>query len=182
MNRDAHMARPKHTCCYHGHGHGHGIFICEYDTVRVTVTGYLFMNGDDIWKQPSPTSETAVQSQVLEAKREYIFPAMVGVCLEISVFSAWWWLGIIVFSRGTRVSAWYCFSQGACQRISSIPYIHSFGHRCLVKKVIHGSKPIKTPHHVFVLPIMGFGCNFQPWVLLTYWGFCSKLLEKWTFF
>ncbi len=63
-----------------------------------------------------------------------------------------------------------------------VPYIHIFGHWCLVKKVIHGSKPIKTPHHVFVLPIMRFRCNFQPWVLLTYWGFCSKLLGKWTFF
>ena len=65
--------------------------------------------------------------------------------------------------------------------LSLVPYIHNFGHRCLVKKVIHGPKPIKTPHHVFVLPIMRFGCNFQSWVLLTYWGFCPKLLEKWTF-
>jgi hypothetical protein len=29
---------------------------------------------------------------------------------------------------------------------------------------------------------MQFGCIFQCWVLLTDWGFCSKLLEKWTFF
>jgi hypothetical protein len=42
-----------------------------------------------------------------------------------------------------------------------VPYIHIFGHRCLVKKVTHGPKPIKTPHYVFVLPIMRFGCNFQ---------------------
>ncbi len=67
-------------------------------------------------------------------------------------------------------------------RGGTVPCLHIFGHRCLVKKVIHGPKPIKTPHYVFVLPIMLFGCNFQSWVLLTYWGFCSKLLEKWTFF
>ncbi len=29
---------------------------------------------------------------------------------------------------------------------------------------------------------MRFGCNFQSSVLLTYWGFCPKLLEKWAFF
>ena len=107
----------------------------------------------------------------------------VYICMHVCMYS---W--IYVCTSYIHVQVWLLNLHTVCvhsQNDDQYVYVYAFSKWqpiCVCVCMYVGQKPIKTPHHVFVLPIVHFACNFHHWVLLTYWGFCSKMLKKWTFF